>query len=269
MLARCVHRIVVYPLAYRRQNRASIIEPSVFKEEHASQANRSSREVKGRSPAWRRAAVISGIAAMLLGTLAAAQFKGFSADFLDLVRDEYGGRAKRTMERWEKLVAEARTLPELDKLEAVNLFFNKNIWFTDDIQHWRRKDYWATPMETMATLEGDCEDFVIAKYFTLREVGVADEKLRLTYVRSTRVNQAHMVLTYFTSPDAEPLVLDNLTDYIDPASRRRDLTPVYSFNGRSLWRAKEFGRGREIGAAGRVDLWAGVIRRMRKEPFPY
>jgi predicted transglutaminase-like cysteine proteinase len=124
-------------------------------------------------------------------------------------------------------------------------------------------------METLATLAGDCEDFTIAKYFTLREVGVADEKMRLTYVRSTRVSQGHMVLTYFPTRSAEPLVLDNLTDYIDPASKRRDLTPVYSFNGRSLWRAKEFGEGREVGGAGRVNLWAGVIQRMRKEPFPY
>lgn len=206
---------------------------------------------------------------MFLVVVAAAQFSGFSPGFLDFIGDKYGGRAKRTMERWEELVREARGLPETEKLEEVNLFFNKNIWFVDDIEHWRKKDYWATPMETMATLGGDCEDFVIAKYFTLREVGVPDEKMRLTYVRSSQVNQGHMVLTYFKTRDAEPLVLDNLTDYIDPASRRRDLTPVYSFNGRSLWRAKEFGSGREVGGAGRVNMWAQVIKRMRKEQFPY
>lgn len=173
------------------------------------------------------------------------------------------------MEKWEELVHETRGKPEQEKLEAVNLFFNKHIWFTDDIRHWGTEDYWATPMETMATLAGDCEDFVIAKYFTLREVGVADERMRLTYVRSARVDQAHMVLSYYPTPDAEPLILDNLTDYIEPASRRRDLTPVYSFNGRSLWRAKEFGKGREVGSAGSVNLWTKVIKRMRQEEFPY
>lgn len=198
-----------------------------------------------------------------------AQFRGFTEDFLDYIKGEYGGRARGTMEKWEELVHETRGKPEQEKLEAVNLFFNRHIWFTDDISHWGTEDYWATPMETMATLAGDCEDFVIAKYFTLREVGVADERMRLTYVRSTRVDQAHMVLSYYPTPDAEPLILDNLTDYIEPASRRRDLTPVYSFNGRSLWRAKEFGKGREVGSAGSVNLWTKVIKRMRQEEFPY
>lgn len=206
---------------------------------------------------------------MALASVTPAQFRGFTEDFLDYIKGEYGGRARGTMEKWEELVHETRGKPEQEKLEAVNLFFNRHIWFTDDISHWGTEDYWATPMETMATLAGDCEDFVIAKYFTLREVGVADERMRLTYVRSTRVDQAHMVLSYYPTPDAEPLILDNLTDYIEPASRRRDLTPVYSFNGRSLWRAKEFGKGREVGSAGSVNLWTKVIKRMRQEEFPY
>lgn len=201
--------------------------------------------------------------------MALAQFSGFTDEFLDFIRDEYGRRAQKTMEDWEDLVRGSRGIPERDKLELVNLFFNKRIWFLEDREHWNRKDYWATPMETMATLGGDCEDFVIAKYFTLREIGVADRRLRLTYVRSTLVDTPHMVLAYYPTQDSEPVVLDNLMDAIKPASKRRDLTPVYSFNGRSLWRAKEFGQGREMGSAGRVDLWRDVIRRMRKEDFPY
>lgn len=206
---------------------------------------------------------------VLLGSVGLAQFTGFSKEFLEFIRSEYGRRAQRTMEEWEDLVKNNRNIPEMEKLEKVNLFFNKKIWFTDDIRHWRREDYWATPMETMATLAGDCEDFTIAKYFTLRELNVADERLRLTYVRARRPNQAHMVLAYFATKTSEPLVLDNLTDRIRPASERRDLTPVYSFNGRSLWRAKEFGEGREVGSAGNVNLWSDVIHRMRKEKFPY
>lgn len=206
---------------------------------------------------------------LLAGSAALAQFSGFTDEFLDFIRDEYGRRAQNAMEDWEDLVRGSRGIPERDKLEVVNLFFNKRIWFLEDREHWRSKDYWATPMETMATLGGDCEDFVIAKYFTLREIGVADRRLRLTYVRSTLVDTPHMVLAYYPSHDSEPVVLDNLMDDIKPASKRRDLTPVYSFNGRNLWRAKEFGQGREMGSAGRVDLWRDVIRRMRKEDFPY
>lgn len=216
-----------------------------------------------------RAAWIGAVVCALLGFGALAQFTEFSEDFLEFIRDEHGRRAHGTMEDWADLVHEGRRMPEHEKLEAVNEFFNKRIWFVDDIRHWDREDYWATPMETMATLGGDCEDFVIAKYFTLREVGVPDERMRLTYVRSTLVNQPHMVLAYYATPGSDPLVLDNLMDRMEPASKRRDLTPVYSFNGRSLWRAKEFGRGREVGGAERVELWSDVIYRMRKERFPY
>lgn len=206
---------------------------------------------------------------MLLGSVVLAEFTGFTDGFLSFIRQEYGRRAQRTMEKWEDLVKSSRNIPERKKLEVVNKFFNRNIWFVDDIKHWRREDYWATPMETLATLGGDCEDFTIAKYFTLRELNVADERLRLTYVRATRLNKPHMILAYYPTENSEPLVLDNLTDRIEPASKRRDLKPVYSFNGRSLWRAKEFGEGRQVGSAGSVNLWSGVIQRMRAEKFPY
>lgn len=206
---------------------------------------------------------------MLLGSAVLAEFTGFTDSFLSFIRQEYGRRAERTMEKWEDLVQKSRNIAEKDKLEAVNNFFNRNIWFVDDIEHWRREDYWATPMETMATLGGDCEDFTIAKYFTLRELNVPDERLRLTYVRATRLNKPHMVLAYYPTKNSDPLVLDNLTDRIERASRRTDLKPVYSFNGRSLWRAKEFGRGRQVGSAASVNLWTSVIQRMRREKFPY
>jgi predicted transglutaminase-like cysteine proteinase len=173
------------------------------------------------------------------------------------------------MEKWADLVVDSRDISEARKLEVVNLFFNRSIWFVNDIDHWRKREYWATPMETMATLGGDCEDFSIAKYFTLRELGVADEKLRLTYVRVEGIDNPHMVVAYYETRNAEPLILDNLTNRVWPASKRKDLTPVYSFNGESLWRARTFSEGREMGSAGSVRQWTGVIRRMRNEKFPY
>lgn len=206
---------------------------------------------------------------LFAGSFAVAAFPGFSSDFLAYIEEHYGGRAQSTMKDWEQLVSDSRDLAESDKLRAANLFFNKRIWFLDDREHWDREDYWATPMQTMATLGGDCEDFVIAKYFTLREIGVADQRLRLTYVRSTLIDKPHMILAYYRTPSAAPLVLDNLMDDIKPASERPDLTPVYSFNGQSLWQAKEFGRGRQIGSAGSVELWVDVTQRMRQEAFPY
>ena len=119
-----------------------------------------------------------------------------------------------------------RALSERQKLELVNDFMNRTPFKTDQ-EHWGKVDYWATPVEFLSTNGGDCEDFSIAKYFTLRALGVADDKLQITYVKETRVyNEAHMVLAYFATPDAEPLILDNINKTIQPASNRGDLTDL-------------------------------------------
>lgn len=118
---------------------------------------------------------------------------------------------------------------EMDALQTVNSFFNR-IPFLPDAAHWSAEDYWATPAEMTASNGGDCEDYSIAKYFLLKEVGVPVERLRITYVKAIRLNQAHMVLAYYAEPGAEPLILDNLEDRVRPASDRPDLVPVYSFN---------------------------------------
>ena len=110
------------------------------------------------------------------------------------------------------------------------------------------------------------EDFAIAKYLTLREIGVPAERMRITYVRAMTLNQAHMVLTYYSRPDAEPLVLDNLQSSIKPASQRQDLVPVYSFNGDNLWLAKEMtGRGQLVGDSERISPWRDLVRRLKRE----
>lgn len=66
----------------------------------------------------------------------------------------------------------------------MNDFFNRQIKFAEDAAIWSQPDYWATPLETLGLGAGDCEDFSIAKYYSLKEVGVAPDKLRLIYVRA-------------------------------------------------------------------------------------
>ncbi len=152
----------------------------------------------------------------------------------------------------------------MEKLERVNHFFN-NIPFIADTIHWGKEDYWATPVEFLASDGGDCEDFAIAKYFTLISLGVAENQLTLTYVKALRLNQAHMVLTYYPAPGKEPLVLDNLVDTIAPSSKRTDLLPVYSFNGAGLWLAKQRERGKMLGDSSRLKRWQDLLNRMTEE----
>ncbi|MEP1594806.1 MAG: transglutaminase-like cysteine peptidase, partial [Halieaceae bacterium] len=124
---------------------------------------------------------------------------------------------------------------------AVNDFFNTRIRWVQDPEAWGQKDYWATPLETMAKRMGDCEDFAIAKYATLILAGVDVNKLRITYVKArmggaySKIHEAHMVLAYYPTPSGMPEILDNLITDVRPASQRTDLKPVYGFNSNGLW----------------------------------
>ena len=188
-----------------------------------------------------------------------------SEALLQRIENEYDSEARQRVEAWQILMQENKDLTEREKLAVVNDFFNSNVLFVDDIFLWNKEDYWATPIEMLSLGAGDCEDYSIAKYFTLKQLGVDEDKLRITYVKAIDLNQAHMVLTYFENKRAIPLVLDNLINEIQPASRRQDLTPVYSFNGTGLWLAKSRGEGQRVGDASRLSLWEDLAARMRAE----
>ena len=190
-----------------------------------------------------------------------------SDQLLAKINKKYGEQAITRIEQWQKLMKTDRHLPEQEKLRRVNDFFNQRIDFVDDIYLWGIKDYWATPLELLARGAGDCEDYSIAKYFTLIELGVSEKKIRITYVKALKLNQAHMVLTYFSTPRSIPVVLDNLIPQIKSATKRKDLLPVYSFNGSGLWLAKARGSGQKVGGASRLNMWAELKQRMLSNTF--
>jgi len=184
---------------------------------------------------------------------------------LNKVKAEFGSDAEKRVSSWGNLMASSsnKSLADKDKLVLVNDFFNSSIMFVDDINLWKKEDYWATPVEFLSMGAGDCEDFSIAKYFTLKELGVPEENLRITYVKAIEINQAHMVLTYFETKRSTPLVLDNLIPEIKPANQRGDLIPVYSFNGGGLWVAKSRGGGERVGDSSKISLWKDLENRMQ------
>lgn len=193
----------------------------------------------------------------------------FAAQMVAWAKANYGAAAAERVQRWHALGKSSATAAELDKLRTVNNFFNE-VPSVSDLEHWHKQDYWATPLEFLASNGGDCEDFAIAKYFTLRELGVPDERLKITYVKAQLAtggkSVAHMVLTYYPTPEAEPLVLDNLIRAIKQAHERPDLTPLYSFNARGLWAAKERVLGRWLGPADDINLWKDLMQRMQQIP---
>ena len=186
-----------------------------------------------------------------------------------LAGQRFGIEGPKAISEWRQLLAGASELPEEEQLLAVNEFFNRKIRFGTDIAIWAQNDYWATPLETLGRGQGDCEDFTIAKYATLKLLGVPGEKLRLTYVkariggRNSRITQAHMVLTYYPTPTALPLILDNLAGDILPASQRVDLHPIFSFSIENLWVGAS--PLPAANASARLSRWRDVLNRMRAE----
>lgn len=189
-----------------------------------------------------------------------------------VIAQRFGPGAVRSLNDWRQMLAQAASLPEGEKLRRVNDFFNRRTRFADDIDVWGQVDYWATPLETLGRGAGDCEDFALAKYFSLTELGVPADKLRLVYVRAriggpqSTVTQAHMVLSWYATPQAEPLVLDNLIGEILPATRRPDLAPVFSFNSQGVWMA---GADKPAAPIDRLSRWNDLILRMKAQGFEF
>lgn len=165
---------------------------------------------------------------------------------------------------WKQMLESGRNGSDRQKLEQVNRFFNEFEFVTDRAQ-WGRRDHWATPTELMESGVGDCEDFALAKYISLRCLGISVHRLRLTYTFALKLNKAaHMVLVYYPAEQqSDPLILDNLLSDIRRASARRDLVFVYSFNDNSFWLNKQTGGSKRIGDSSYVEAWNDLRARIQ------
>lgn len=185
----------------------------------------------------------------------------FSDELLNAVSEKYGPGASKRLAALGEMVEASRNLDDKGKIRLVNDFFNRIPYYTD-LRHWGKDDYWATPIEKLSTNGGDCEDYSISKYYTLRELGVEEKKLRIMYVKALEWNEAHMVLAYYPEPSFPPLVLDNIKTNLLPANERKDLVPVFSFNANGLYLAKAQGTGKRVGGPEKMKLWAQMMKRM-------
>ncbi len=223
--------------------------------------------VRALARAWR----VEGVALLVaLSALLSDAGRAWDSARMLAAAQRQGPQAAAGVRALQPMLAALLELDDGARLAAVNEFFNRRIVFTDDLPVWGVADHWASPLEALEKGRGDCEDYAIAKYFSLIAGGVPMARLRLVYVRAQiggpeGVAQAHMVLAYYAQPGAEPLILDNLIGEVRPASRRPDLTPVFSFNGEGLW------QGAGGPAAGdptaRLSRWREVLAKARAEGF--
>lgn len=194
-----------------------------------------------------------------------------SAKLYQTMQERFGSDGTALLGAWQALVDNNSTLSDLEKLKLANDFFNQHIRYQDDVVYWKVSDYWATPLETLGSRVGDCEDYAIAKYMTLLQLGVPVAQLRLIYVRAqiggsySKLSQAHMVLGYYATPDAMPLILDNLVTRIQSATERPDLKPVFSFNSEGLWIGNS--AKSQADPTTRLSRWRDLLTRMQAEGF--
>lgn len=201
-------------------------------------------------------------AVSLMGACAIFSKSGPVFDINHQANASSNDQAQRRFKAWSNLIKKSQTIPESEKLKKVNQFFNL-FHYKRDIYYQGLSDVWKTPEEFIRDGEGDCEDYAIAKYFTLLALEVPMHKLRITYVKSLKLNQAHMVLAYYPYPESEPLILDSLESKILPASKRKDLIPVYSFNTDELWLSRPMGADRYLGV-NNLKKWRAVLERMKQ-----
>ncbi len=175
------------------------------------------------------------------------------------------------VQQWNQLLDTQQDRSTTHKLKQVNQFFNRNLRYGEDSEIWKANDYWATPLESMLLGRADCEDYAIAKYMTLKLLGVPTEQLRLIYVRAkigganSPISQAHMVLGYYTTPTSNPLILDNLVEDVMQADQRPDLTPVFSFNDAGLWTGNASTPA--ASATERLSRWRDLLAKMQQEGY--
>jgi len=178
--------------------------------------------------------------------------------------------ASQRLKQWQQLLLAIKSKDEKQQIIEVNNFFHQRFSYKTDQALYGHDDYWATPVEFFGHGLGDCEDWVIAQYVSLRQLGIADEKLRLIYVRASiggpysTFSEAHMVLGYYATPNAQPLILDSLISDVLPAAERTDLKPVFSFNAEGLWAGQGSQRAKTSPTA-RLSPWRDTLQKMNAE----
>jgi len=181
---------------------------------------------------------------------------------------KYGFTVRTRYEAYNQKILELQDASTDEKLEKINQFFN-TLPYLNDLDVWGVKDYWSSPLEFLGKAKGDCEDYVIAKYNSLKNLGVKVEKMFFTYARAAKFSKNHMVLSYFETPNSVPLVLDSINYKIFPADKRKDLTPLYNYNGTLLYKVEGPGKnGQRVKNRAHIDKqWNTMLRDIERNKF--
>lgn len=158
-------------------------------------------------------------------------FTKWSSMFERFSTEVNSGNSNDVIQKWRKNLAPLSGLPLSEMANEVNNQMNQ-VRYIGDKKNWGKSDYWATPIEFL-TNGGDCEDFAIAKYTSLRALGVPDRAMRIAVVKDIQKGIAHAVLIVYT--EKGPVVLDNQIKRMTYASQISHYKPIFSINRTAWW----------------------------------
>ncbi len=147
------------------------------------------------------------------------------------VRCRTEGGSWCTVKRWHAFLRTLVDRSPAEQMRAVNRYMNR-VRYISDQRNYGVIDYWATPREFFAR-GGDCEDFAIAKFMSLRALGWSSDRLRIAVVIDRRKRQAHAVLVAYYGGRA--YILDNQSQAVLTDNRVPYYHPVYSINEHYWW----------------------------------
>lgn len=136
------------------------------------------------------------------------------------------------MQRWQAFLKTITPPVTLDDLRAVNQYLNTHRYIIDPI-NWGLPDYWAIPYQFLMK-DGDCEDYAIAKYASLRQLGVSTEDMRIVIVQDNNLDAIHAVLAVRFGKTT--YILDNQIEQVLPDNAILHYIPIYSINEHAWWR---------------------------------
>ncbi len=139
---------------------------------------------------------------------------------------------KCNYDKWMQFLDGLKGKDRVTQIRAVNDYMNRAPYITDPV-NWGVKDYWESPGQFMARF-GDCEDYAIAKYLSLKLLGYNEKDMRIVVVKDLNLKIGHAVLVIFYK--GNPYILDNQIKQVVPAATIKHYLPVYSINAYSWWR---------------------------------
>lgn len=160
-----------------------------------------------------------------------SSFTKWSSMFDRFSREANDSSSSGVIRQWREDMSALRGLPLAEMANEVNNMMNK-IRYIGDKKNWGKSDYWETPIEFLS-YGGDCEDFAIAKYASLRALGVPDNLMRIAIVKDMQKGIPHAILIVYTQDG--PMVLDNQIKRMTAASDIGHYKPIFSINRTAWW----------------------------------